>query len=63
MEPRIVDLEVRYTHQERLLDELSKIVFEQSKAIAELERRLGALEKRAREEGDPTLPHEKPPHY
>ncbi|HTJ83154.1 MAG TPA: SlyX family protein [Polyangiaceae bacterium] len=63
MESRIVDLEVRYTHQERTIEELSRVVFEQQKVIVELEARLKGLEKRAALAGEPTPPNEPPPHY
>jgi SlyX protein len=63
METRIVDLEVRYMHQERTIDELSRTVFEQSRVIAELHLRLKALEKRASSDGEPAPPNEPPPHY
>ncbi len=58
-----MDLEVRYMHQERTIDELSRTVFEQSRAIAELHTRLKALEKRAAADGEPSPPNEAPPHY
>jgi len=63
METRIVDLEVRYTHQERTVEELSRVVFDQQKRIDELEKRLVAIEKRAASGDEPMPPHEPPPHY
>jgi SlyX protein len=62
VEAKITDLEVRYTHQQRLLDELSSVVYEQSRTIAKLEARVGDLEKRLRGVEEP-IGNEPPPHY
>lgn len=62
MEAKITDLEVRYTHQQRLLDELSTVVYEQSRVIAKLESRVADLEKRIRGVEEP-IGDEPPPHY
>ncbi len=61
-ERRIVDLEVRYVHQERLLEELSEVVASQAKEIERLRldvRRLGDRALR----GEDEVPNEPPPHY
>lgn len=60
MESRLTDLEVRYSHLERQLDELNQVVFEQQKLIDGLLRQVRSL--RTRLEGD-EHPDEKPPHY
>ncbi len=62
MEPRIVELEVRYTHLERQYLELSQVVFEQQKLIEVLQRELAAVRGKLLELGDP-IANEKPPHY
>ena len=62
MDPRVVDLEIRYAHLERQLGELNQVVFEQQKAIAMLEQQLGAMRSRVAGLGEP-MPIEKPPHY
>lgn len=62
MEKRLIDLEIRYTHLERQVADLSDVVFEQRQAIERLERQL--LELRRLLPGEEEAPpHEKPPHY
>lgn len=62
---RLTDLEIRYAHMERLLHELSDVLFAQQRTIDALERRVKDLETRAPEgpgasrEGE----EERPPHY
>ena len=60
MEPRLVALEVRYTHLERQVEELSQVVFSQQKVIDRLTTELAGL--RARTSGVDG-PSERPPHY
>ncbi|MEP7053492.1 MAG: SlyX family protein [Pseudomonadota bacterium] len=62
MEPRVVDLEIRYAHLERQLTELNQVVFEQQKAITSLEQQLAAMRGRMSGLGEPQA-IEKPPHY
>jgi uncharacterized coiled-coil protein SlyX len=62
MEPRLVDLEIRYTHLERQYAELSQVVFEQQKALEAVQKELVRLRGRLDEIGDP-IANEKPPHY
>ena len=62
MEPRVVDLEIRYAHLEKQLTELNQVVFEQQKAIELLQGQLVALRTRLAGLGEP-MAHEKPPHY
>lgn len=64
MKERLVDLEVRYTHQQDVLDKLSDTVFEQQKLVDALTVRVKALEERVAElleEGQPR--DQPPPHY
>ena len=67
MEDRITDLEMRFMHQERTIQEMSDLIFRQQQAIDRLEEEMGALRrqfltvapslvKRPEEE-------EPPPHY
>ena len=65
MEKRLTELEIRYTHQEGLLAELSTVLFEQQRTIARLEARLRELEARVTESGDSMepVPNDPPPHY
>lgn len=53
---------MRYTHLERLVDELSAVVFEQRQKLEALERRTKELEGRLREQDEPEG-NEPPPHY
>jgi SlyX protein len=62
MESKLTDLEVRYTHLERLVDDLSSVVYAQRKLIDKLEGRVADLEKRIRGVEDP-IEDEPPPHY
>jgi uncharacterized coiled-coil protein SlyX len=62
MDPRLVELEIRYTHLEEQFRELSQVVFEQRGLIDLLRQQLSSL--RARMGGlDEPPEHEKPPHY
>jgi SlyX protein len=60
MQERLTDLEIRYAHQSRLLDQLSDVLFEQQRALQNLEKRVRELEASQHEE---EKPNEKPPHY
>lgn len=62
MESRLVDLEVRYTHLERQLGELSDIVFAQQKTIDGLLRQLAATKAQLTQLAPP-ITNEPPPHY
>lgn len=62
MNERLVDLEIRYTHQARLLEELSQQLFEHRRLIESLEKRLDAHEKRAGAQAE-DFPNDPPPHY
>ena len=60
-EARIIDLEIRYTHQESLVQDLSEIVRTQQDAIGRLEREVKRLTEIM--EGLNSPNHEPPPHY
>lgn len=62
MESRIVDLEVRYTHLERQVAELSDVVFAQQRAIDSLLRQLSSTQADLAQLIAPVA-NEKPPHY
>jgi uncharacterized coiled-coil protein SlyX len=62
MDPRVVDLEIRYSHMERQLAELNQVVFEQQQAIALLQQQVIAIRSRLSGLGEP-MENEKPPHY
>jgi uncharacterized coiled-coil protein SlyX len=66
MDDRIVDLEVRYSFQEKQLKELSEALFEQGQLLERLTLRVERIERSLRELFEsfgPTPPNEKPPHY
>ena len=61
MEARLVDLETRYTHLERQVEDLGQVVFQQQKTIDRLTKELALLCSRA--SGVDATPGERPPHY
>lgn len=62
MDPRVVDLEIRYSHLERQMAELNQVVFEQQQALSLLQQQVVALRTRLAGLGEP-MENEKPPHY
>ncbi|MGZ6078639.1 MAG: SlyX family protein [Myxococcaceae bacterium] len=66
MEERIVELELRFTEQQRLLQELSDVVYAQGQALGRVEHELAALGQKlaAFDPGlvDATV-SERPPHF
>jgi SlyX protein len=62
MEARLTTLEIRYTHLERQVEELNRLIFDQQKVIDRLTRELAGL--RASATGvEAGPPNEPPPHY
>ena len=63
LEPRVIDLELRFMKLERELGELSQVVATQQQIIEALT--LEAKRRRERDDmaGEPAIPDEKPPHY
>jgi uncharacterized coiled-coil protein SlyX len=62
MESRLVDLEVRYTHLERQVADLSEVVFAQQRAIDSLLRELSSTRSELAQLSAPVT-NDKPPHY
>ena len=62
MDSRLTDLEIRYTHLERQVAELSDVVFAQQRAIDGLLRQLTATKAEIAQLSAPVT-NEKPPHY
>jgi SlyX protein len=62
MDNRLIDLEIRYTHLESQIQELSQVVFAQQRAIDTLSKELVELRSRLEGSGD-AVPIERPPHY
>ncbi|MDP5007425.1 MAG: SlyX family protein [Glaciimonas sp.] len=64
---RFVDIEIKLSRQEDLLDELNKLVYQQQKKIDQLESTCAALARHIKGMADNAnadgLPHERPPHY
>ncbi len=58
---RVVDLEHRYMHSEKMLDELSDVLAAQQRTIDRLEAEISAM--RERFAGMAPGPNEPPPHY
>ena len=61
LEKRINDLEIKFSYQDELLNELNMIVAKQQKKIDEMLNSLKALSDQAMQ-GDKST-NEKPPHY
>jgi len=65
-EERLIEIEIKLTRQEDLLDELNQALYAQQRKIDELQALCAALaeqlRRRAQEPGE-RLPHERPPHY
>lgn len=55
-EARIVELEIRFMEQQRLLEELSEVVLTQGRQLDRLQTELLALRRRLEAAPDPTLP-------
>lgn len=67
-EDRLIDLEVKITHQEFLIEQLNKALYQQQVQLDQLEALLKALGKRLQSGGgtsggDVGPADEKPPHY
>lgn len=66
-EERIIELEIKVTRQEDLLDTLNKTVYEQQKKIDDLEKLCTELARRLKElaaSANERMPaNERPPHY
>lgn len=63
-EVRFVALETKIAYQEKLLDDLNRVLIEQSNTLVELAKRLHAVEEAFRGAFVENKPgHERPPHY
>ena len=63
MDARIIELEIRYTHQQRLLEELSGVVAEQGRVLDRLTKELLSLRTRVADLAPEEPGNEPPPHY
>jgi SlyX protein len=66
-EERIVDIEIKLTRQEDLVESLNQVVYEQQKKIDKLEALCAELVRHVKNladaGGERNLDHERPPHY
>lgn len=65
-ENRLIEVEIKLSEQERLVDELSLVLADQWKTIDQLDKKLTALTKRfleMEEQSQPEIPITKPPHW
>ena len=66
-EERLVDIEIKVTRQEDMVDALNQMVYQQQKKINELDALCSALARHIKEMRDAAIEHgaanEKPPHY
>lgn len=65
LEARMTELEIRYTEQQKLVQDLSDVVYAQQRSIDLLEAQLAVLKSKLEAEPglvDSTV-QEKPPHY
>lgn len=65
-ENRLIEVEIKLSEQERLVDELSLVLADQWKTIDQLDKKLTALTKRfleMEEQNQPEIPITKPPHW
>jgi uncharacterized coiled-coil protein SlyX len=63
MQERIEELEIRYTLQQDLLQQLSDVVAKQGTELARLRSEMDELRRPQRNEPLPFDPNERPPHY
>lgn len=63
LEARLTDLEIRYTHQARLVEELDGVVVEQQRLIDRLVAEVARLRERLDAAADEGPGDEPPPHY
>ena len=64
---RIINLEIRFSHQDDFLEQLNKIVTSQQKSIERLEKEMIDLKRSVNSQngvdGGRTLLDDRPPHY
>jgi SlyX protein len=64
---RIIELEIKFSHQDEFIRQLNEIVIEQQKSIEQLQQAILDLKRSINNEGSPgpgrTLADDKPPHY
>lgn len=69
LEQRLVELEIRLTYQQKVIEELNGVVTDQTFKILRIEKKLGEVAQQHQQmatqirEQLPNIPNEKPPHY
>ncbi|WP_412058293.1 SlyX family protein [Bartonella sp. DGB2] len=65
-ETRFIELEIKITEQEKLIEELSILITNQWHRLEQLHKKLDALSKRfleLEEQAQPAIPITRPPHW
>lgn len=62
-EERFIAIETKILHQERLLEELHQVLYEQQVTIDKLEKKLKKFEEIKTDDSEIRPANEKPPHY
>lgn len=62
-EERFITIEMKISHQERLLEELHEVIYKQQETIDKLQKKLEQLEDMANADNEIRPANEKPPHY
>lgn len=64
LEQRLIELEVKISYQDKIIEDLSDVLYKQQQQIMSLEKSLDLLKKLVESVGDNEIRgHEKPPHY
>jgi SlyX protein len=67
IEQRMIDFEIKISHQENAMESLQQLVYEQQKALEKMQVRINQLAKRLEGDADGRIEvgpgNEKPPHY
>ena len=62
-EERLIEIEIKLSHQEDLVETLNQLVYRQQKKIDELDAMYSALARHVNNARDNEAGDEKPPHY
>lgn len=60
---RFIAIEMKISHQDKLLEELHQVLYEQQDRIQKLEKKLKQLEDMSNSDAEIRPANEKPPHY
>jgi SlyX protein len=66
IENRVMELEIKNTHQEETIEQLNQIVIEQQKSITEIARHIEQLQNKIlnlQDSNEKERPEPPPPHY